>query len=203
MPCARCGELMWRGRGSLPEGQAVCRPCRRLKPKPRSCCSICGGPITMGPSSLPGGEPACRTCRANYVNPEAMCNLCATCARPIYAGIPSQLFCSMVCRRYWKNRTPAKRAVNRRRDAAKRGKGRTAETFDPVDIFRRDRWQCQACGISTKRHRFPDPRAATLDHIVPVSKGGEHTRANTRCLCFSCNCSKGDRATNDQLRLVG
>lgn len=28
-PCADCGKLMWRGRGSLPAGQARCQPCRR------------------------------------------------------------------------------------------------------------------------------------------------------------------------------
>lgn len=29
MPCARCGELMWRSVTSLPEGQAACLACRR------------------------------------------------------------------------------------------------------------------------------------------------------------------------------
>ena len=29
LPCATCGNLMWRGRTSLPEGQARCHPCRR------------------------------------------------------------------------------------------------------------------------------------------------------------------------------
>lgn len=28
MPCAGCGALMWRGTGTLPEGQARCRSCR-------------------------------------------------------------------------------------------------------------------------------------------------------------------------------
>ena len=29
LPCAGCGVLMWRGKGSLPEGEAKCRACRR------------------------------------------------------------------------------------------------------------------------------------------------------------------------------
>lgn len=33
-PCAGCGKLMHRGGGSLPPGQATCRDCRSLRPKP-------------------------------------------------------------------------------------------------------------------------------------------------------------------------
>lgn len=30
MPCSTCGRMMWRGRTSLPEGEATCRPCRKV-----------------------------------------------------------------------------------------------------------------------------------------------------------------------------
>lgn len=33
LPCADCGELMWRGKGVLPAGQARCRQCRSLDAK--------------------------------------------------------------------------------------------------------------------------------------------------------------------------
>ncbi|WP_326600522.1 hypothetical protein [Rhodococcus sp. PD04] len=29
LPCAGCGRLMWRGKGTLPPGQARCRDCRK------------------------------------------------------------------------------------------------------------------------------------------------------------------------------
>lgn len=32
LPCSSCGELMWRGSTSRPEGLAVCQPCRRALP---------------------------------------------------------------------------------------------------------------------------------------------------------------------------
>lgn len=32
MPCAECGNLMWRGKGVLPEGQATCTDCRSKRP---------------------------------------------------------------------------------------------------------------------------------------------------------------------------
>jgi 5-methylcytosine-specific restriction endonuclease McrA len=33
----------------------------------------------------------------------------------------------------------------------------------------------------------------TIDHIVPLSRGGTHERANLAPACWSCNCSKGAR----------
>jgi hypothetical protein len=33
LPCAGCGRLLWRGAGSLPEGEAKCRDCRREQVK--------------------------------------------------------------------------------------------------------------------------------------------------------------------------
>ena len=36
LPCADCGTLMWSGKGSLPEGQARCHPCRRARPAERT-----------------------------------------------------------------------------------------------------------------------------------------------------------------------
>lgn len=47
LPCADCGRLMFRGPGSLPEGQATCRPCRRAKrPPSRTTCLHCGDPLS-------------------------------------------------------------------------------------------------------------------------------------------------------------
>ena len=33
VPCASCGQLIWRGPGSLPAGEAVCRDCQALGSK--------------------------------------------------------------------------------------------------------------------------------------------------------------------------
>lgn len=43
--------------------------------------------------------------------------------------------------------------------------------------------RCMACGSS---HRL------TLDHILPVSKGGRTTMENVQILCRRCNKAKGD-----------
>ncbi|WP_413247018.1 HNH endonuclease [Sphingomonas sp. 1P06PA] len=62
-------------------------------------------------------------------------------------------------------------------------------------MFERDGWRCHLCHRSTpKRLRGSyKPSAPELDHIVPLAKGGSHTRANTACACRQCNGAKSDR----------
>ena len=43
---------------------------------------------------------------------------------------------------------------------------------------------CLACGTSER---------LTLDHVIPLSKGGSHSLSNSQILCHSCNASKKDK----------
>ncbi len=47
--------------------------------------------------------------------------------------------------------------------------------------------RCALCG------RMNDDAPLTVDHIVPVSKGGSDDRDNIQLLCLSCNSRKGTR----------
>jgi 5-methylcytosine-specific restriction endonuclease McrA len=57
------------------------------------------------------------------------------------------------------------------------------------NILRRDGHRCQYCGRSDL--------ALTLDHVQPVSKGGEETWENLVCACVDCNNRKGDRTPDE------
>jgi hypothetical protein len=76
------------------------------------------------------------------------------------------------------------------------------EAVDPLVIYERDRWRCQLCGRKTRR-KAGKPTSATLDHIVPMARGGGHIAVNLQCACARCNGQKGAGAANDQLRLIG
>lgn len=49
-------------------------------------------------------------------------------------------------------------------------------------IFHRDDFKCVLCGSDEN---------LTVDHIIPISKGGTETLDNLRTLCKSCNSKKG------------
>ena len=82
------------------------------------------------------------------------------------------------------------RDIGRRRRVAKNGCA--SERFKTTDIFERDKWKCKMCGCKTPKalHGGLEPNAPVLDHIIPLSLGGPHTKANTRCLCRQCNGKK-------------
>jgi 5-methylcytosine-specific restriction endonuclease McrA len=56
------------------------------------------------------------------------------------------------------------------------------------EVLRRDNHTCQYCG-STKN--------LTIDHVIPRSKGGQHTWDNVVAACDRCNSLKGDRLLHE------
>jgi 5-methylcytosine-specific restriction endonuclease McrA len=54
-------------------------------------------------------------------------------------------------------------------------------------VFARDSHACQYCGSG----------AENLDHVLPRSRGGEHTWENVVAACRPCNTRKGDRTPDE------
>jgi len=54
---------------------------------------------------------------------------------------------------------------------------------------------CSLCGhpldLATE---WPSPRFASIDHIVPLSRGGGHVQSNLQYACLDCNVRKGAKA---------
>jgi 5-methylcytosine-specific restriction endonuclease McrA len=66
--------------------------------------------------------------------------------------------------------------------------------FSDVDVFKAAKWKCKICGI--KVHQATGQHSetqATIDHIVPMSRGGLHVWGNVQCACQRCNASKSDK----------
>lgn len=70
-------------------------------------------------------------------------------------------------------------------------------------VFERDRWRCQICGVATPKHLqgSSHDRAPTLDHRIPLSRGGPHLYSNVQCACRRCNTLKGNRIVVGQIPL--
>jgi 5-methylcytosine-specific restriction endonuclease McrA len=58
--------------------------------------------------------------------------------------------------------------------------------FSRANIYRRDNYQCQYCGISNREATM------TFDHVLPRSRGGQTTWDNIVTSCEPCNREKGD-----------
>jgi endogenous inhibitor of DNA gyrase (YacG/DUF329 family) len=83
----------------------------------------------------------------------------------------------------------ARRAADRAREAG----ASVIEIFDRPTVFERDDWTCYLCGRQVDTEASPfDPASPTVDHVVPLSKGGEHSLANVRTACLHCNSAKQD-----------
>lgn len=52
--------------------------------------------------------------------------------------------------------------------------------------------------------KYPHSRSASIDHIVPLSKGGADTKANIRLAHLGENVGRGNRTSGyEQMLLVG
>lgn len=63
-------------------------------------------------------------------------------------------------------------------------RGRQTKRLPFRAVWDRDGWECVSCGSH---------RNLTVDHIVPVARGGSDDLTNLQTLCGSCNSSKGAR----------
>ena len=58
---------------------------------------------------------------------------------------------------------------------------------------------CAICGQPVDfKIKFPDPMSATVDHIIPISRGGHPSDiSNLQLAHFTCNRMKSDRLSTD------
>lgn len=118
---------------------------------------------------------------------EGECSLCGEMFRRRVRNQDSDSagrFCSQICTRNWQLNQK-----NCRRRASLAGVPR-----EPIDIsvlWERDKGVCQLCMNPIDRSlKDRDPMMMSVDHIVPLSKGGPHTIDNVQLAHFGCNARK-------------
>lgn len=115
-------------------------------------------------------------------------------------------FCSRDCAYAFKNpygKRPEPRRSPRPSDLSKflrRAQyfGVAYERIDRGEIMDRDGWVCAICDkpIDPALTR-PDPMSGSLDHVVPMSKGGPHLKYNVQAAHYGCNSRKGAGAVDN------
>lgn len=89
------------------------------------------------------------------------------------------------------------------REVARR---RRIRISDKNEVFARDNYTCQICGISRDYldslcYGLGDYLLLEADHIQSVARGGTGRDIdNLQCLCWRCNRKKGGNKTNEQVR---
>ena len=80
--------------------------------------------------------------------------------------------------------------------------------YEPISrriVFRKHNYVCTSCGVKCvhpNKDNYNQSNAATLDHIIPKSRGGSHTYDNVTLLCRSCNSIKRDTMLTDYKRNI-
>lgn len=212
--CSRCltrrdlSDFYVRGDGLI---NPWCKPCYREwhrkryqtasaeahdTPRPCSWCGLVYAPKQRCISKY--CSPLCKNSSRNAAaararllsKPSRKCPHCA-------ASLPSEkfitaAFCSVKC-------SDAAHGVTRK--MRKRGSDPGLGLISRAEIAERDGWRCGLCRRKVDRAKlWPDPMCASIDHVLPLARGGDNSAANLQLAHLRCNLSKR-AGGQDQLRL--
>lgn len=112
--------------------------------------------------------------------------------------------CSVECKKKWKRKKRRKArkrnpnySLTRNHRSRAKYYGVKYERVNIQSILVRDNYQCKGCGINVVRSKKYKPNQATIDHMIPLSRGGSHTRDNLITLCHQCNSVKSDKTWDE------
>lgn len=75
-----------------------------------------------------------------------------------------------------------------------------SEEYTTRQVFERDSGICYLCGeLLFLDVPHPERSFASIDHVVPISRGGADTLDNVRIACLSCNLRKNDKTVEEYL----
>lgn len=212
--CNHCGKMFISTNGH--EKQFCSRSCFGLHrkkeiippaPKQPSTCEWCGRSYRPKSKSQ---KYCCKDCnyegnkrlhrqqwQADYIPKTHICKECGneftTECRDTHS-----VFCCKSCANKWQRRKDHKtlRHLEYSKEYNRRRERMVAEAFvEDVSydaVFLRDEGICQICGLPVLKDKFMDPNwSGSIDHILPISKKGEHSMANCQLAHRICNSLKG------------
>jgi len=72
-------------------------------------------------------------------------------------------------------------------------------------LIERDGFKCKVCRVKLTVPGDPQlaskPTDASIDHIIPKSKGGVSADYNLRLLCYKCNTTRGNKMPERDVNL--
>lgn len=109
------------------------------------------------------------------------------------------LYCSEKCQ------SKRNRLMNELSKSTRLKRARSNGQFDAdIDIYRlieRDGEQCYLCGdIVLFDVHYNNPKYPTIEHVMPISKGGTHSWDNVKVACRDCNTRKSTKSVEDFMK---
>jgi 5-methylcytosine-specific restriction endonuclease McrA len=130
---------------------------------------------------------ACATCGANFepVNGNVTCS--SECKRARARHLAVQRYRRLMS-------TPKGMERIRSHEYKRKARKRKAyvEEVSRDEVMRLSGWTCHLCGERIPKGAiWPEPLFGTVDHVVPLAKGGAHAYFNCKAAHLVCNCRKG------------
>lgn len=150
-------------------------------------CSRCGKPFE---SNKPNRRFCSKECREYRIpkDPITYVRQCKECGKQFDTSSHGIGFCSDQCRRKYRNRYDYVRSDKRLTQ-----NGRRDYSITLARLYLRDKGVCYLCGQQVNMDANPNANDyGSIDHVTPVSKGGQHTWGNVRLAHRKCNMAKLD-----------
>lgn len=200
---------------------AFARRKARSRPKPPRCVRVARPPAR---TNRLGRQVQCETCGSGFIKEQSNQRYCRLECRPTFRPAWIRELCNclrcgvafnpLIRRQRYCAKRCSQLAHNKIYRQTERGRARVAEhkrrrqeqlveteieRINPLDVFERDNWTCWLCRLPVDRtQQHPEPLAPTVDHVIPISRGGPHTMGNVRCAHSRCNLRKSDRLPDSQ-----
>lgn len=155
-------------------------------------CPVCGTTFWAKMANTVYCSAQCRDTANRHYEPRVfLCRECGQRVEPEY-GDKRTVFCSSQCSKRYTNRLFRKECKEKRKMLIREA---YVEPVSLPNVFRRDKGICQICGLPVPMDTSPENMwGATVDHIVPLSIGGEHSMRNCQLSHRLCNSIKGQES---------
>ena len=169
--------------------------------KPKTLCANCGAELKSSRGrycpSLECQKVRKRVYRERQAEVAPECSEPGCCRPSLGRGLCGSHYSTV-----WRRENPERALAKQHRRRARKLDA-FVEDVDISVVLDRDGWECGICGSPIPRHAvWPDLEYRTLDHIVPLAKGGEHSYANIQAAHLSCNSSKRDTHEPEEVPLI-
>jgi len=205
--CSPCcgGILAARTRGSVAQRTGrTCEICgttyRATYSSQRTCSRSCGKVMRYGPPKpKPAPEQAsahlltchCGAAFLSIYSTARWCDACRAAGLSAYRPVDGTRSCRACGTKFASAYTGGRRRAFCGPDCANLFKAFRISPTDRLAIYRRDAFLCHLCGRKVRRSTVQDPWYASLDHLVPRSRGGSDDPTNLATAHLWCNIIRG------------